>query len=256
MISLIPKSIFLVSLLALSLGKVCGQQQLSDSTIRLGMLQLSYQGLLPSADMGDRFGYLSTLGLEGGYKFANNFYLTSGFHVLFSDRVRETDMLDGISTPSGFLVSDDGTLTDVQFQGRGWSIPVTAGKIFPIIPLHNPNSGLFLELGGQFIQHRVFFRTPGGKVAAISDDYQKGYDRLTNGWGLRQAIGYRFFANNGNVNFAIGLTFSQHFTRNRRGINIDTGLPDDGQRRDLLTGFCFSWTYPLYRRAPSKVYYN
>ena len=107
------------------------------------------------------------------------------------------------------------------------------------------------------MQHQIRISTPDLEPAALSTELKKGYDRLTNGLGIREAIGYRFFDKRNSFNFSVGLVFSQNFTQNRRSINIDTGLRDDSQRVDLLNGFILSWTFPIYGHKGKKIiYYN
>lgn len=235
---------------------VIAQKSIKDSSIHLGLLQVRYLGAIPGENMADRFGYLSSIGIEGGYKLRNNFYVMGGLHIIFGEQVKEQNILSNIGNAIGLVAADDGTLSDVALQARGILVPVSVGKILPVIPNYNKNAGLYIEIGTQFIQHRVHFRVQGESVAAISGDYRKGYDRLTNGIGIREGIGFRFFDNQGYVNFSIGVELSQNFTQNRRSINIDTGMQDLTKRMDLLSGFHATWVFPIYKRAPNKIYYN
>lgn len=231
------------------------QKSIADSSISLVMLDISYRGLLPGGDLGERFGFNSQVGVDIGVKFASNFYVGTGFHALFSDSVNMEGVLDPLLASGGFLVTDNGLLSDTRVLQSGFVIPVSIGKIFPIVSGHTPNSGLFVEIGGQFLMHKINIRATEDDVAGLEGEYIKGYDRLTSGLGVRESIGYRYFAKNGMVNIAIGLDFSQHLTRSRRSIDFSTGIQDTSQRLDLLSGIRFSWTFPLYRRAPSQAYF-
>lgn len=229
---------------------------LDSAAIGLTMINIEYNGYIPGVDMADRFGFTSTIGGNVGYKFKSNFYLTAGVRYLFGGTVKEADILDAISTANGTVViADNGNLTDVVLQERGFAIPISLGKIFPLNPT-NQNSGLYVEIGGQFIEHRIAIQTPDLEPAALSPTHQKGYDRLTNGIGFRQGVGFRFFDKRNYLNFAIGLEVSENFTKNRRSINIDTGLRDDKLRLDLLSGLTASWVLPLYSKGPRKIYYK
>jgi hypothetical protein len=138
----------------------------------------------------------------------------------------------------------------------GFVIPVSIGKIFSVTPNHNPNSGFYVELGAQFIQHKINFQPFDGPIAALNSTSKKGYDRLTNGIGIREGIGYKYFSNSGNFNISLGFDFSQNFTQNRRTTNWDTGMRDDTQRMDLLSGFTFTWSWLIYDKAPPKFYFD
>ncbi|MDX2249892.1 MAG: hypothetical protein SF052_24120 [Bacteroidia bacterium] len=221
----------------------------------MAFLQVGYQGMITHSDLADRFGYSSQLGMEVGYKFRTGWYLNTGIKAFFTDVIREDSLMSNLIVPGGFLIADNGTLTGIRILGTGFLVPLTIGKIFPLNPTHNSNSGLFVEVGPQFFQHKISLFPTDEKVAAISGDYKKGYDRLTNGIGLREVVGYRYFADNGYLNFSIGFEFSQNFTHSRRSINFDTGEIESNNRLDLLSGFSVGWIFPLYQRAPDKVYY-
>jgi hypothetical protein len=254
---LIRKSISAYFLLLL--GNVCvlAQPAVRDSVASsIVMINIEYNGSMAGGDLADRFGFTSAIGGGLGYKFKSNIYLAASARYLFGGTLKEDDILDAITTAGGLIViADNGNLAEVRLQERGWVLPFAIGRIFPLNPA-NQNSGLYVEIGGQFIEHRIAITMPDQEPAALSRAHKKGYDRLTNGFGLRQAAGYRFFDKRNYLNFAIGLEFSQNFTRNRRSINIDTGLRDDRSRLDLLGGIIATWTLPLHASGPKKIYYN
>ncbi|MCB0843895.1 MAG: hypothetical protein KDE26_11635 [Bacteroidetes bacterium] len=220
------------------------------------LAQITYRGMIPGGDMADRFGFVSEFGIDLVYKFKNNFYISGGFQGMFADSIKEPGLLENLKIPQGFVITDNGEISNVRILGTGFVIPVSVGKVFPIIKSHNPNSGLFIEVGGRFMQHKIQINRLSEEVSAIEGEYVKGYDRLTNGFGIREAVGYRFLSNNGMVNFMFGFEFSQNFTQSRRSINFDTGEVPKFNRKDLLSGFFVSWIFPFYERAPNKVYYK
>jgi hypothetical protein len=206
--------------------------------------------------MADRFGLSHTLGIDIGHKFPNNLYIQGGFGLLLGGPVREDSVLRYLEASPGLFINDNGELTGVRLLQQGYVIPLSIGKVFPVIPDQNPNSGLFVELGGQFIQHKIQARISEGTIAALSSQNKKGYDRLTNGFGIRESVGYKYFSNSGYLNFSIGLDISQNFTRNRRSINIDTGIADTANRIDHLVGISASWILLIYNKAPNTIYFN
>ena len=211
--------------------------------------------MIPGADMAERFAYSSLIGTDIAHKLHNNFYLIAGAHGLFGGKVKDTLLLSHLVTPSGLLINDEGFLSDFRLLQSGWTAQLSLGKIFPVISRLNQNSGIFVELGGQLIRHKINVNATTGNVPSISGDYQKGYDKLTMGWGIRQAVGFRYFGNQGYINFAISADFSQHITKPLRRINFNTGLPDPSPRMDFLSGFSVSWIFLIYSKAPDKVYY-
>lgn len=238
------------------------QKSVQDSSIAMGFLNIVYNGAVPSGDLSSRFGYTNLMGMEGGFKFSSNFYAYTGMKFIFGKDVREnvaSNIVQLIGSPTNgyqpMALGSDGRFYQVRFWERGFTVPLVFGKIFRLPNSKNYNSGIFLELGGQFIQHRIQIIPVGNSVPNLDKPYLKGYDRLTNGLGLVQGIGYRHFGNNRFTNFMLGLEASQNFTQNRRDLNYDTGVKDETKRLDLLFGFKAAWTFPIYKSAPEKEYY-
>jgi len=203
--------------------------------------------------MAERWGYGSTVGLEAGAKARSNFFFSLGLYSLFSGAVDTEGILAPLASNGGFLITDDGVVSEPRVLGTGLLIPLRLGYLWGWGP--NPNSGPFVSLGGQFLRYRFDFRSSDGSVAGLTDDYERGYDHLVSGWGLTQSLGYRLFSSQGYVNFAAGIELSQNFTRYRRAYHFASGPPDPRLRLDLLWGFFVAWTFPLYQRAPDRVYY-
>jgi hypothetical protein len=227
----------------------------------MGHLSIVYTADAPAGDFADRFGFTNQIGGEGGVKFASNFYGTVGAKFLFGNNVREAvagNVVQLIGSDSlGYqtmALGADGRFYSVRFFERGIVIPFMIGKIFTL-GKSNLNSGLYVEIGGQFIQHKISINAIGDNVPYLSEPYLKGYDRLTNGFGLLEGVGYRYYGNNRFANFFVGLEASQNFTQNRRDMNFDTGVKDETKRLDLLMGVKVGWTFPIYRSAPEKEYY-
>ena len=249
--------IFSLSLLSgFAFGATAQTLSVRDSTIATWMLSPSYCGYAPAGDMAKRFGYTSLIGMNVGYKWANNLYINGGAHFLFGGSVKENQILKALQTPEGYIMNNNVIPATPRLLARGVVVPVSVGKIFPLKMSNNPNSGVYVEVGGQFIQHKVWIRSSEGTYDILKGDRVKGYDRMTNGFGIREGIGYRFFGNNNYGNFAIGLDFSQNFTKNRRSINVDEGKADTQQRIDVLSGFTASWCFPIYQAAKKTFYYR
>ncbi len=244
----------LYALSLLLLHPTQAQVSMADSTIRFLQLDVSYRGGLPSGAWQPDWGYTSLLGVEIGAKNKQNLYLRVGAHFLFSDRVAINDALDAITTPEGLLITDDGQLSQYELLGTGLMIPLTIGSIL-LQHSPNPNSGWYLEVGGHYLQHKIRVRPLEGQVAALAGAYAKGYDQLRGGFGLQEGVGYRFFANRGDLNVGVGLAFSQTYTQHLRTAFFPTGATTPASAWDFWWGIQVNWTYPIYRRAPEKAYF-
>lgn len=143
---------------------------------------------------------------------------------------------------------------DLRLTERGWNIYTNVGYVFSKLG-NNPNSGLFVTVGGGWTQHKVKLYDANQKIAAVKGDLKKGYDRLTGGIGISQFIGYKYISNNRLANCYFGFEFYEAQTQSLRGFNYDTGLEDTQKRLDVFVGFRFGWILPLYKRT-KDFYYN
>ena len=120
----------------------------------------------------------------------------------------------------------------------------------------NPNSGIIIKAGVGYIQHWIRIRINEDKtIPSFEGDYAKGYDRLSSGLAISEFIGYLYMGNTRVLNFFVGFEFMQSWTTNRREVNFDTGMKDDGNRFDALNGFKIGWIIPIYKRTPKEYYY-
>ncbi|MCB0483665.1 MAG: hypothetical protein KDC37_03800 [Flavobacteriales bacterium] len=233
-------------------GQVRGEQ--ADSSIRFPYISVLYGFQLPGADLAERFGFSHAIGGGFFYKMRKQFTFGISGYYQFGNQVRERDILSSLSSSQGYLINVDGEEATIVLYQRGFSMSAHVGYLLPVLA-PNPNSGILFMAGMGFLQHRIRIEDPIGKTPQIEGDYQKGYDRMTNGPALSQFVGYQYFSNNRLLNFTLGVEFSEAFTRNRRSYNFDEQRRDDKSRLDLLSTFRFSWNIPLYKRMAREYFY-
>jgi len=235
------------------------QQSIRDSAIAFFMPAISYAGVFPMMDLAERFGYLSHIQAEAGYKFKSHFYLVGAGGGLVGDQVREAGLLSNYLSASlqsaGYIgmFDENGKVFAPTIRAAGWSAQLKVGKIFPALrlPGQNPNCGPFIEVGGGYLRHRISIdKARSDRAPLLEGDYLKGVDRLTGGWGLIESIGYRFFSNRLLLNFFIAVEAGQFFTRSLRGWTYDTGQKDTRKRSDNWLSVRLGWMLPLYEKAP------
>ena len=164
-------------------------------------------------------------------------------------------MLDSISTSTGAIISADGRFADVRLFERGYHITVTGGRLFPF-KKPNPNSGLVLKLGPTFLRHKIKIDPIGNNVPQLTEEYRKGYDRLSYGIGFYEFIGYQYMGNKRRINFVAGIELMQVSTKNQRSFNFDQIKADTEVKNDFLFGLKLTWIVPLYKQSPDAFYYN
>jgi len=246
---------FLVWCLVLTGLHSSAQVSIRDSSISFAMIGGTFAYQAPGGDLADRFGNNFNVGGTFQWKTKKNWIFGIDGNFIFSDAVKESNILEKISTSQGLVIGQDGLFADIFLYERGFMFSGKAGKIFPVIG-PNPNSGLVATLGVGLLEHKIRIEDKGNKAPQVSDEYKKGYDRLTNGLSLTEFLGYINFGSRRLINFMVGIECTQAFTKNRRNFNFDTMEQDTKSRLDLLFGLRAAWIIPVYKRTPKEYYYN
>ncbi len=248
------KKSFLFFLLSGMTNFCFAQQNVRDTTVNASLFHFNYEYQSPGGDLANRFGANSNLGFGYYYKYQRWQFGAEG-NWLFGESVKEDTMLYQLITAGGNIIDFNGLFVDYVFQERGFHLSAKAGYVLPVIG-PNPNSGIFFQVGAGLLQHKVRIQIDERDTPFLSKEYQKGYDRLSNGFTLDQFIGYAHFSNRSLINFYAGFHFTQAFTENRRTWNYDTNAASQGKRTDLLLGIKFGWILPVYKRGASEYYYH
>jgi hypothetical protein len=239
---------------SLFVGKLFSQAPVGDTALNIPMVSVHFSGQLPYGDMAKRFGENAAVGGSFIFKHRRTWTLGMDGAYFWGKKVRE-NVLVNMKNADGFVIDNEGFPADLRITERGFNAYVTIGKVFPKLG-HNPNSGLIINLGFGYLQHKIKLYDGQQKIAAIKGDLKKGYDRLSGGPAMEQYIGYLYLSDNRLINFEVGFEFHEAITKSYRGFNYDTQMPDTQTRMDYLIGLRLGWVLPLYRRGPQKFYYN
>jgi hypothetical protein len=217
-------------------------------------LGLSAGVQIPDGDMAKRFGWNSNLGGQFVFKNKKNLLFSAEGSFVFGDILHENKILDQISTQSGNIIGADGRFADIRFYERGYNLNLSFGKLFTLSS--KQGSGFYVKGGIGFLEHKIRIEVIGNNVPSLTDEYKKGYDRLTNGISFTEFAGFMYLGNTRLINFFIGVESTQAFTKNRRIFNFDTMEKDARSRVDILHGIRAGWIIMLYKRKPAEYYYN
>lgn len=247
---------FGILLFASMIGTLCqAQVNVRDSATAAWMFTFNLSGHFFSGDAGTQYGNALGLGMDIDKKTRNNWLFgVDGTYMFGSDVKNPIDIFGDLATEQGFILGLNGQYAPVEFLYRGFNIGGHIGKIFNWIG-PNPNSGVLIRLGGAYVQHKILIRAPNTEIPQVQGEYGKGYDRLHDGFALKQYFGYLHAGSNRTVNFQVGFEFMQGFTKSVRGFNFDTGLPDTANKTDLYFGIKASWFLPIYDKNQQKFYY-
>jgi hypothetical protein len=207
-------------------------------------------------DFSDRFGTSFTAGLGAGIKTSQNWIFSIDAQFMFGSDVKNVDqMLASIYTENENILNQTGNSAQLSVFQRGFYGIGEISKVFHQIGV-NPNSGPSISVGAGFINHWIQFNNAGNDSPQIIEEYEKGYDRYSGGFLLKQSIGYIYLSPNRRVNLKISFELLQAFTTNYRAFNYDTGMEDTNQHLDLLYGIRVNWYLPIYEKQIDQFYYD
>ncbi len=228
-------------------------QRVADTCMNIPLISAHFGGHIPYGDLEKRFGNNLAVGGSFLFKFSKSWTIGLDGAYFWGKNVKE-DVTLQMRNEDGFIVDNEGYPADLRITERGFNGYVVVGRIFPKLG-HNPNSGVMLNCGFGYMQHKIKLYDANQKIAAVKGDLAKGYDRLSGGFAMQQFIGYLYLSNNRLVNFIAGIEFHEGFTKSYRGYNYDTGMKDTDSRMDIMIGARIGWVLPLYKRT-LDFYYN
>lgn len=229
------------------------QVSVKDSSIYTPLIGFSYAYQMPAGDLSQRFGNSSAIQLNLDFKTRKQWVFGVSGSYFFGKEIREKAIFDSLTTTSGNIIDQSGQYADIRLYERGFTVSANAGRLFAF-KKPNPNSGILLNIGLGFMQHKIRIETIGNNVPQLTKEYKKGYDRLSNGILLTENLGYLYLSNNRLVNFYFGFECMQGFTKNRRSYDYDLMKQDSKKRLDILYGGKIAWILPLYKKAPQEYY--
>lgn len=212
------------------------------------LIGVQYSLLFPAADFAERFGIHSGLGLSVQYKTRKNLQFGLQYQALFGENVKEDNVLDILKNKDGQIVDANGNFSVINLAHRGHVMSADFCKVFGGKGIH-VNSGFFAEAGVGMIWHKILIQASQVTVPQLTEEYKKGYDRLSGGLLLRQWFGYQFLDPGKRINFKAGLELGQGFTQSWRSWDIDRMAADTRKRKDLYAGFKISMILPVYTKA-------
>lgn len=207
--------------------------------------QFAYTYNEPSADLVKRFGTFHGAGFGLLLKGKKNFVYAIDATYYFGDEINENNFLSNLTNSSGVITNTGGYPAEYTITMRGLGLQAKFGKVFPLSEL-NRNSGIVLMAGGGFMSHHINITTNNNDIAPLTDDYKKGYDRLSMGPAISQTLGYYFHSKNRYINFYVAFDCTQAFTSSVRKYNYDLREADTQNRTDLIWSLKFNWMIPMY----------
>lgn len=233
-----------------------GQRNLIDSTDHINFFSADLAYHFPQYDMKKWFYNDATIGASYGIKTDNNWTFGIDFSYLWGESIRNRDsILWNIAGADGNITDGNGQPAVINYSESGWTGTISVGKVFPLNK-KNLNSGLWVKAGMGFLQHKILIDNPNNVAPQIKDDYKKGYDKLSNGFSCSQFVGYLWISKRSVINAYAGFEAIEGWTKLRRTVDYNTGLPDNTRKFDLMIGFKIGAIIPIFKRRPESFYIN
>lgn len=249
----LPTIIALI-LIVFSFEKMQAQSSVNETVVSSFIIPLSYAYQIPLGDIQDEFGNNSTIGTGLIYKTSANWMWSIGADYIFGTRAKNANaIIAELLTTQGGVIGAEGTFVELRSMQRGFDVMAKVGKLFPAFNI-NLNSGIFVNVGAGYLQHKIRWVVENNDAPQLSEDYRKGYDRLTEGIALSQEVGLMVMSDQRMWNYRIGLEGIEAFTQCKR-YNFDAMGRDLKHRLDIYIGIKLTWMVPLFGRVPKEIYY-
>lgn len=239
-------------LLTILYQTVCSQNFKTDKLL-VPSVTANFGVSLPMADL-KRYSGFSQAGASFLIKFKNNAILSAEGVTLFTNKHKGESPLQSILNSNGTITDGDGNPAQFAIGVRGMQLQVRGGYICSKFA-HNPNSGITVSAGVIFFQSKYWIDQRGNNAHQIMNDYVKGYDKLSSGFGLSQFIGYTYYHNKNFWNVYAGIEFSEAWTKDRRDWDFALMKKNDVSYFDAAATFKIGWIITFIHREADEVYY-
>ncbi len=201
-------------------------------------------------------------GINALYKYKSNWLLTFDANLwMGSDNLQHrTERMGKVFSSDSIVIGEGGYDAVATCYNRGLGFMGGVGKIIPLQPEKNPNSGLFVRLQGGYMLQQTIFKLNNSLAPQIEGDYALLYDHQRQGLVVGEGIGYWFMSNHANlINFYIELNVQQSWSWSTRDYTIDHYLglqgKDNNRYFDLLYTLKLCWMFPLKGRQAHDIYF-
>jgi hypothetical protein len=248
-----------IILLFLFLAQILQGQDVPKDTIPASSIPFIY-GFYgyqwPGGEMKNQFGSNSVIGPGFMWKTQKNWLFGGEYNFIFGNDVKiTTEIFKNLYNSDGNIISGGGTPAVVATFERGNLIAAKFGKLFPVIK-SDRNSGIFFTVGTGYMMHKIRIEVENEAAPQLEGDYKRGYDRLSGGFMLNQAIGFMYFGQRKMLNFTLSVEAFESWNKPYRDYYFDAMAPaPEGRQFDFLVGPKLSWMIPLRSRNEGKYYY-
>lgn len=201
-------------------------------------------------------------GINALYKYKSNWLVSLDGNVwMGNDNLKNRmERMDNVFSRDSIVIGSGGYDAVVTCYNRGFSVMGGIGKIFPINPKKNPNSGIMARVNAGYMLQQTIFMQNEAVAQQIDGDYGLLYDHQRQGFMLGENIGFWYMSNHANLtNIYFELGLQQCWSQSTRDYVIDSyvGLkgPDNNKYFDMMFTFKVCWMFPLKGKQAHDYYY-
>lgn len=201
-------------------------------------------------------------GINALYKYKSNWLVTiDGNLWMGQDNLKNRmESLGSVYSRDSIVIGAGGSDADETCFNRGFSVMGGVGKIFPLDPSRNPNSGIMARVNAGYMLQQTIFMDNRSTSPQLEGDLGLLYDHQRQGLLLGQSIGYWFMSNSANLfNFYVELGVQQCWSWSTRDYVIDYNIglrgPDNNRYFDLLYTLKLCWMFPLTGKQSHEYHY-
>lgn len=221
-----------------------------DSASSGFLIELSYAGQFPGGELGKLFGFNSNI--QGGayYKTQTNWIYGASFSYFFGNQLKAGNIFDSIATSNGNLIANDGNYPGISYFETGFTIQLTAGKLFPVSKNHN--SGILCTFSAGYINYHMSIKAPSDWTPQIDSNYAQGYEHLTAGVCGTEFVGYQYISKKQFLAFFIGFEFTEAFAKSLQ-FDFQTETKDPNYKYSMLSSIRAGWILPILHENTHKL---
>ncbi|MEE2954146.1 MAG: hypothetical protein VX347_03135 [Bacteroidota bacterium] len=217
-------------------------------------IMIDYTHQFPTGILSERFGNNSSIGLTYLQEQENNFFYGVEIEYMFGNNINEDSLFNGITTSDGSIIDGNGYLANILLYERGLSSHIIFG--YAIHFKENKKHGVYLSSGIGYLQHKIYIEKNKTNIPQLSDDYENGYDRFTNGLSTKLAMDYMYKNSKNNYHIIIGFETIYAFTKNRRPYLFnEMQYAETDLRKDILLGIKCGFILPFGGKNKEEFHY-
>ena len=214
----------------------------------------NYNYQIPIGDLKNTFGNNSAIGGSYFFETTNNMIFGIEGNYMFGTDIKDSTILDNISTSTGAIIGADGQYSNINLMQRGFTSYLCAGYAF-----HSSESnlsGIYISQGLGYLQHQIFIDTKNQNLPQLNEDMKKGYDRFSNGFSTKLSIDYKYYHKKGRLQISSGFNYTMAYTKIQRAYNFANNEYYNSKRTwDQLLGFEVEIIIPIHRKNEEKFHY-